>query len=368
MNKYFISIIIIVVFLLINSCTKSTDVEFESLTNAQCYNYDEELNSLSILSSTSSNSVIQKVLLNSDGPDDGVGEIRRVALFSTTYIPIFELLNMEHKVCAIDDSSYSNSEWLQKEVEEKRVIEIGSMQKLDFEKLLLARVDAIFTPKYVVSPSLEIQLKSANIRVFYFQEWLENSPISRASWIKVAALLLGCKDEGEKKFNEIKKRYIKEKNSVNISDYPPVVLTSLPFQGSWGVPGGESYLARLIKDAGGITPWNSNKQSGSLMLDPEVVIEKAISAEIWLINSYGKPTIEKLLKKDPLYHLIPAISSNRVYNHSKRINIMGGNDIFESGIINPDLVLKDLKEIISATTENRLVNREALYYYEQTKK
>jgi iron complex transport system substrate-binding protein len=57
--------------------------------------------------------------------------------------------------------------------------------------------------------------------------------------------------------------------------------------GYWFVPGGESYMAKIIEDAGGDYPWSTDTHNGSLQLDFSTVYAKAADADFWLVKSYG---------------------------------------------------------------------------------
>ena len=54
------------------------------------------------------------------------------------------------------------------------------------------------------------------------------------------------------------------------------------YQGVWYLPGGASYQAKIIEDAGGKYIWADDKSAGSLNLSYEEVLAKAHNADIWL--------------------------------------------------------------------------------------
>ncbi|KAA4018555.1 iron ABC transporter substrate-binding protein, partial [Bacteroides ovatus] len=50
--------------------------------------------------------------------------------------------------------------------------------------------------------------------------------------------------------------------------------------------------------------------------------------------------------------------NGEVYNNNARTNTAGGNDYYESAVVNPDIVLRDLVKIFHP----ELVQEECVYY------
>ncbi len=53
-----------------------------------------------------------------------------------------------------------------------------------------------------------------------------------------------------------------------------------------------------------------------------------------------------------------AVKEQQLFNNDKRVNAKSGNDYWESGVINPHIILKDLIEIFHP----QLIEHD-LYYY-----
>ena len=67
----------------------------------------------------------------------------------------------------------------------------------------------------------------------------------------------------------------------NIVDKPKVLL-GLPFKDTWFVSPGNSFISRLIADAGGQYLWKDTKSSVSMPFGLENVYLKAVNADYWL--------------------------------------------------------------------------------------
>ena len=72
-------------------------------------------------------------------------------------------------------------------------------------------------------------------------------------------------------------------------------------------------------------------------------------------------TKDDILLEDSRLESFPPFINGRIYNFNKRINENGGNDYWESGVVNPHLILKDLIAILHP---DAIPNHE-FYYYRQ---
>ena len=124
------------------------------------------------------------------------------------------------------------------------------------------------------------------------------------------------------------------------------------------MPGGRSYLAKLLEDAGGDYLWKNSDSYESMPISIENVIEKAINADIW-INPDAATNLNDITSIDKRLNNIKAFKEKKVFNNNKRYIKSGGNDYWESGVVNPNLVLKDLISIIHP----ELLNENSYFYY-----
>jgi iron complex transport system substrate-binding protein len=135
-------------------------------------------------------------------------------------------------------------------------------------------------------------------------------------------------------------RYFAVKKKVEDINNRKSVLAGDNFQGTWYLPGGDSFNATLFEDAGLSYLFEDNKQSGSIGLDIESVLTKFGDSDIWFgceANSYNQ-----LFSKDSKYKLLGPVKNKIVFNNHNRTTALGGNDYFESAIANPDLMLSDI--------------------------
>ena len=126
----------------------------------------------------------------------------------------------------------------------------------------------------------------------------------------------------------------------------------------WYVPGGESYAAKFIEDAGGNYLWSDNPKTGSIELSFESVLEKAKKADFW-IGAASFTRLEELKNSNTNYALFDSFENGEIYSYTKRVNKNGANDFLESGYMRPDLILKDYVKILHPTL---LPEEESTYF------
>ena len=98
-------------------------------------------------------------------------------------------------------------------------------------------------------------------------------------------------------------------------------------------------MAKLIKDAGGDYIFADDTHSGSLNLSPEMVISKAINADIWLFIYYGdRPlTRNQLSTEYNGYKTIKAFKDGNIYECNGKTSTY-----FEEISFRPDFLLTEL--------------------------
>jgi len=121
---------------------------------------------------------------------------------------------------------------------------------------------------------------------------------------------------------------------------PVKVLVNAPFKDVWYVPGTDSHLQILVKDAGGMI-LGSKPGAKTTALSVEQAYLYAQQADFW-INTNQYEDMASLARLDPRFAEAPAFRNGNVWNNNLRSTPEGGSDYFESGAVNPHLILADL--------------------------
>ena len=174
--------------------------------------------------------------------------------------------------------------------------------------------------------------------VFPFADYMENTPLGRAEWIRVIGMLTGCEGKADAWFDDIERRYNALSTLCAHVEHRPTVFSDLAFNGQWYVAGGRSYIAKLFADAGADYIWKDNPSTASVPMDAESILAKAQKADFWrVINSNPFPmTYELLAKESPVYPLFDAFKKRQII-----VCDILSTGYFEQSQCEPDLLLAD---------------------------
>ena len=130
-----------------------------------------------------------------------------------------------------------------------------------------------------------------------------------------------------------------------------------PFDDSWVMPSTQSYMAQLVTDAGADYIYKENTSNSSTPIGLETAYKLIQKADYW-INVGMASTLDELKTVNPKFVDAKAVREKTVYNNNLRTTPTGGNDYWESAVVRPDVVLRDLIHIFHP----ELVS-DSLYYY-----
>jgi iron complex transport system substrate-binding protein len=289
--------------------------------------------------------------------------VRRVICTSTTHIAMIGALEEKETITGISGKQYINDPFIRSGIERGEIPDIGYEQSINFEMILTIKPDVIFM--YGVTGEVTAiisRLASLGIPVVLNAEYLENNPLARTEWIKFMSCFYDKLDKGIDFFGQQEKAYLQLKNSIANVPYRPSVLAGLPWKNTWWVPGGKSHTAVLINDAGGRYIWENDSSEEALPLDIEAVYNHARQADIW-INTGSAESLADLVNTDPRLQLFKPFRDSSIYNNNARLNPSGGNDYWESGVIYPYIILKDLISIFHP----EILPEQILVYYKRLK-
>ncbi len=272
--------------------------------------------------------------------------VDEVIALSTTTLPGLIELDVVDSLVAVDEFDYVNSEPIRTLIDAGAISEVGGEMGINVELTLAAEPDLVFafaygSPEYDAHP----KLLEADIPTAITAGYMEQTPLGRAEWIKFTALFYNEEAAAQEIFSETATRYEALAQTTADVDERPTVFTSTMFGDAWTVSGGDSYFAQLLADAGADYLWSDDDSTGGIPLDFESVFERAADAEIWLPNTSFWASLDDAVAADERYAEFAAFEQGNVYNNNAQVNEFGGNNYFEAGVTNPDLVLADLIKI-----------------------
>ena len=286
-----------------------------------------------------------------DIPKELIGEIvirtpvKRIVCLSTTHIALLEFVDEISSLVGMSSPQFVTNKEVINALNNGEIIDVGYEKKLDFEKIVHLNPDLVLA--YGIGSEVTGYMKKLNelgITVVLNGEDLEKEPLAKAEWVKFIAAFYNKENVASRKFDKMTQQYNFLKDIASKEKDKPLILTGLPWKGAWYVPGGDSFAAQFIKDAGGSYLWNKNRSTEAIPLDLETVYEKALKADFW-INPGAASSIKDILLVDKRLGGLDVIQTGMIFNNNAVVNKKGGNDYWESGVTNPHLILKDLVKI-----------------------
>lgn len=268
---------------------------------------------------------------------------RRAMLLNSSLIGFFSELHLENKIAGVSSPEYIFSEKIHQLIAQNKILNIGNEQKYNLEKILAGKPDVIFT-NYVpnFANTYEI-LKNNGIEVIFLDEYLEQNPLEKSKYLLLFGKLFGKEKEAEAAYQNIENQYKTIQQLAEKTVSKPLVLCNEMYGSQWFLPGGKSFVAQLINDAGGSYILKDNEEATSVPLSFEEVFVKAKNAKYWININPHRSKIE-LLTMNPNYAKMKVFQSGKIYMINNREKD-GANDYFESGVVRADVVLRDYFKI-----------------------
>ena len=289
--------------------------------------------------------------------------VKNIVITSTTHIPMVELLQSENAIIGFPHGKYVSSERTKNLLDAGKIAEIGKENSLNTEILLNLQPELVVGYS-VTSPDRSLTtLQKAGINVIYNGDWLEETPLGKAEWIKFFGVLFDKEKEADSIFKAIETNYLNAKKSALMGLQKPTVLSgAIMSKDIWNLPAGESFVAQFLKDANLTYLWKDTKGKGSLSLSFESVFDKGVNADIWIAPGYFTSK-KQLLESNALYAKFKAFQDNNIYTPTTKKGKSGGVLYYELASTRPDLVLKDIIKI----TNPALLPDYELVFFEKMK-
>lgn len=288
---------------------------------------------------------IDQIRLNKSDYDAIVAvPIETVLLTSTTHIPALETLGVEHTLVGFPDTKYISSE------KTRALIDAGKVKELGVNGQLNTEMTIELQPDLVVGFSMNSQnnsyetIQRANIPVVYNGDWIEETPLGKAEWIKFFAPFFGKEKEADTFFSEIATAYEEAKTLAKTATQQPSVISGAIYKDIWYLPGGKSWAAQFIVDANADYVFKDTQETGSLSLSWESVLEKGQHADFWISPSQFT-AYSSMQENSQHYQQFDAFKQRKVYTFAATVGASGGVLYYELAPNRPDLVLTDLIHI-----------------------
>ena len=265
---------------------------------------------------------------------------------SSMHVGMADFLEIADRITGLGSFQYINSPIVRANIKAGKTIQVGLDGNLNNELLISMHPGLIMAMSNPEATTAKYKiLMDAGIPVILNAEWLESTPLGRAEWVKLMAAFVNKEGLANKKFDSVERSYDSLVQLASQAKEHPHVIIGLPFKGTWFVPAGDSYMAHFIRDAGGGYKWADTKGVGSLALNFEAMAPEALTAAFWLNLGYVDSK-QDITAKDPRFASFRPFRTGQLYNYNKKTNDIGSNDYWESGAVNPHILLADMISIL----------------------
>ena len=223
------------------------------------------------------------------------------------------------------------------------IVDCGSSMAPDIERIIALKPEAILVSPFENSGGYG-KLDKLRIPLIEAADYMESSPLGRAEWMKFYGMLFGkdknisttaagkaseataveaseatlpasCELRADSLFAQIEKEYLDLKAEAGKLPKGLSILTERKTGGVWYVPGGQSTIGILLKDANARYIFSDDKHSGSLPMSPEQILAKGRQVDIWAFKYFGGAPLSQaqLLQEYDGYKALAAFSRGNIY-------------------------------------------------------
>lgn len=231
------------------------------------------------------------------------------------------------------------------------IVDCGSSMAPDIERIIALKPEAILVSPFENSGGYG-KLDKLRIPLIEAADYMESSPLGRAEWMKFYGMLFGkdknisttaagkaseatagkaseaaagkaseatlpasCELKADSLFAQIEKEYLDLKAEAGKLPKGLSILTERKTGGVWYVPGGQSTIGILLKDANARYIFSDDKHSGSLPMSPEQILAKGSQVDVWAFKYFGGAPLSQvqLLQEYDGYKALAAFNRGNIY-------------------------------------------------------
>lgn len=274
--------------------------------------------------------------------------LRRSVVFTSVHCALIEQLRATSQVAGVADLKYIKVPYVQEGVAKGTIIDCGDGMSPVIEKIIDSEADALLISPFENSGGYG-RMEDIHIPIIECAEYMEQTPLARAEWMRFYGMLYGQDALAESLFREVEVNYrVLEQQAKQAKDHPTVLVDKMAGP-VWYVPGGQSTIGQMLIDAGADYPWADDTHSGSLQLPFEAVLEQGGESQMWLLR-YDSPkalTMGELLSEKDGYHMLKPARDDQVWACNVTTSMF-----YEETPFRPDLLLQDFIQILHPDIPN----------------
>ncbi|MDE7160822.1 MAG: ABC transporter substrate-binding protein [Muribaculaceae bacterium] len=270
------------------------------------------------------------------------GTPRRIICMSSTHVAMLDALGATDRIVGVSGLQYITTPSLLSR-KESAPVDVGFDGNIDYESLAGARPDLVLLSAATGRSEMEGKLDELGIPYMYVGDYTESGPLGKSEWVVALGEVLGLRERGCEVIDSLAPLYTRWQMVAKEASAVPKVLFNAPYSDAWMLPPDDSYMVRLVIDAGGV-PVKGNPSDAARPVDMEEAYRLASQADVWL-NPGQASDLSTLSAMAPRLKGSPLMSEGKVFNNNRLAIPGGGNPYFERGVMQPDVVLADLVTI-----------------------
>lgn len=265
--------------------------------------------------------------------------VERSAVFIAPHCQLMYELGCQQAIRGVCDLDYINIPDVKKRVAasvnassagstsaQNPIVDCGSSMAPDIERIIALKPEAILVSPFENSGGYG-KLDKLHIPIIEAADYMESSPLGRAEWMKFYGMLFGneegksngisgsCESKADSLFAKIEKEYLKLKAEAGKLPKGLSILTERKTGNVWYVPGGQSTIGILLKDANARYIFEDDEHSGSLAMSPEQILAKGKQVDVWAFKYFGGAPLSQaqLLQEYDGYKALAAFNRGNIY-------------------------------------------------------
>lgn len=273
--------------------------------------------------------------------------VERSAVFIAPHCQLMYELGCQQAIRGVCDLNYINIPDVRKRAAsagktsagnasaQNSIVDCGSSMAPDIERIIALKPEAILVSPFENSGGYG-KLDKLHIPIIEAADYMESSPLGRAEWMKFYGMLFGkdknisttaagkaseatlpasCELRADSLFAQIEKEYLDLKAEAGKLPKGLSILTERKTGNVWYVPGGQSTIGILLKDANARYIFSDDQHSGSLPMSPEQILAKGKQVDVWAFKYFGGAPLSQvqLLQEYDGYKALAAFNRGNIY-------------------------------------------------------
>lgn len=276
--------------------------------------------------------------------------IRRFATENHSILSAVTLLGVEDRLAGVASRFNITEPTIRELAVAREIPEVGGGTHSSIELAMAVDPDVHFT-FYSVYPewNLHPKLWEVGVTAFPMADHMETTPLGRAEWVKLLALLTNQEAQAGPWFDETRQAYDAIRAlTADVEHRPQVLYGSPATRDSWEVRGDRNHFAQLIRDAGGEYFWERGGASSYEFGPYEETLHRSAQTVVWVgsMGLTGIDSIEQLLAKDGRSAWLRPVQMERVYALDRGAAGAWTSPWTDQSIDKPHRALADLVRVI----------------------